>query len=216
MNRMKKLALVASMSVLSMTSLTLFAADELVEGYVANTTGTVWKSGYGDCVRDSYAVTTDKKTECGYQPEPVVMPSPEPIRVQAVMAPTAASITATQSEAIVINAAMLFGYDSAVLSDDARAVLNERIREYQGKAKLTEKMIVVGHTDSRGSEAYNQKLSEKRAQAVADYLKANTYVTATQIEAAGKGESEPVASNMYEDGRAQNRRVEIFLRGRSL
>jgi OOP family OmpA-OmpF porin len=83
------------------------------------------------------------------------------------------------------------------------AVVAEALRIRTNIKQLT----VVGHTDSQGSAAYNQKLSESRAQAVADYLSANGVKTA--ITASGKGESDPVADNASEEGRARNRRVEL-------
>ncbi|RMF97213.1 MAG: OmpA family protein, partial [Candidatus Schekmanbacteria bacterium] len=64
----------------------------------------------------------------------------------------------------------------------------------------------IGHTDSIGSEKYNQKLSEKRAEAVKNYY-VEKGVDASIIEAIGKGESEPVADNKTREGRAKNRRV---------
>ena len=72
-------------------------------------------------------------------------------------------------------------------------------------------VTVVGHTDSTGSPAVNNPLSVERAQSVRDYLVARG-VPATRIQTYGRGENEPVASNATEAGRAQNRRVEIFLR----
>ena len=72
-------------------------------------------------------------------------------------------------------------------------------------------VTVVGHTDSTGSPAVNNPLSVERAQSVRDYLVAHG-VPATRIQTYGRGENEPVASNATEAGRAQNRRVEIFLR----
>ena len=69
-------------------------------------------------------------------------------------------------------------------------------------------VIVTGHTDSTGSAAYNQRLSERRALAVARYLQAQG-VNPARIRAQGMGESMPIASNATEEGRARNRRVEI-------
>ena len=65
---------------------------------------------------------------------------------------------------------------------------------------------VVGHTDSSGTEAYNQQLSERRAQTVADYLQAKG-VAPGRLAASGAGESEPIADNATKEGRAENRRV---------
>lgn len=75
-----------------------------------------------------------------------------------------------------------------------------------GKTSLS----IVGHTDSEGSEANNQELSRRRAQAVADHL-ASKNVNAARLGVAGKGESEPVADNKTDAGRRANRRVEIFV-----
>lgn len=72
------------------------------------------------------------------------------------------------------------------------------------------KVEIVGYTDSRGAEAYNQKLSEKRAQSVAGALQEQG-VDASRITATGQGENNPVATNETEEGRAQNRRVEIVV-----
>lgn len=75
-------------------------------------------------------------------------------------------------------------------------------------------VIFVGHTDDRGDEETNRTLSERRAQVVADYV-AGRGVPAYRVHAEGKGEAEPVASNQTEEGRARNRRVEVFIVQRS-
>lgn len=73
-------------------------------------------------------------------------------------------------------------------------------------------VIVEAHTDSQGGEDENLVLSQERANAVRSYLIANSGVQPTRISAEGFGESRPIASNMYEDGRAQNRRVDIVFK----
>jgi outer membrane protein OmpA-like peptidoglycan-associated protein len=75
-----------------------------------------------------------------------------------------------------------------------------------GKTTLT----IVGHTDNVGSDQYNQQLSQRRAVSVAQYFESRR-VDALRLATAGKGESEPVASNASEGGRQANRRVEIYL-----
>ena len=75
-----------------------------------------------------------------------------------------------------------------------------------GKTSLT----VVGHTDNVGSNDYNQKLSERRAHAVAQYLEGKK-VDPIRLGVSGKGEAQPIASNNSESGRQQNRRVEIYV-----
>ena len=70
---------------------------------------------------------------------------------------------------------------------------------------------IIGHTDSKGSKEYNQRLSESRAKSVANYLEKHA-VTPQRVLADGMGEEHPVASNETREGRAQNRRVEIKLK----
>jgi outer membrane protein OmpA-like peptidoglycan-associated protein len=69
-------------------------------------------------------------------------------------------------------------------------------------------MNIVGHTDSKGSDAYNQALSERRAASVREYL-ASQGLDGSKISTSGRGEADPVASNDTADGRQQNRRVHI-------
>ncbi len=82
----------------------------------------------------------------------------------------------------------------------------------QGLISQKNKLLVIGHTDSRASMAYNQKLSERRAASVAKFLMSKG-VPATSMVAIGKGETQPVASNRTSAGMQQNRRVEIHIEG---
>jgi len=204
-----KLKYLALAAVIAATSNFAFAED-MVKSYVRDSSGAIVKSGSGECVRHNF-MTDVKPTECGYAaPMPVV----ETIQVEIVETPTAATVSAKVQEEVVIGANMLFAFDSAELSDDAKAVIDERIQRVNGRLKLTSVVKVVGHTDSTGPEAYNQKLSEMRAQAVADYIASNAAnVQAGDIEVVGMGESEPVASNDTREGRAQNRRVVVHAEG---
>jgi OOP family OmpA-OmpF porin len=142
------------------------------------------------------------------------VPTPSTATLEVVATEKAATATATVMEKITIAASMLFGFDSAELSDDARAVIDERIQTLAGQAELTSIMRVVGHTDSTGPEEYNKLLSQRRAQAVADYVVSQAYrVSSSDIEVIGRGEADPVASNSTPEGRAQNRRVDIIAQG---
>jgi OOP family OmpA-OmpF porin len=89
-----------------------------------------------------------------------------------------------------------------------------RIDEALGKLKGVdlEMVIATGHTDSIGTEAYNQKLSERRAAAVKDYL-VSKGIPASKVTTIGKGESQPVATNKTAEGRQKNRRVDIEFKG---
>ena len=73
-------------------------------------------------------------------------------------------------------------------------------------------ILIEGHTDSQGGDALNQALSEKRAQAVQEYLKANMDVPPATLDATGFGESQPVANNETKEGRAKNRRIDVIIR----
>lgn len=99
-----------------------------------------------------------------------------------------------------------FEFDSAKLNGSASSILNEGAAVIKDHPEI--RVEVQGHTDSVGSEAYNQKLSEKRAESVKSYLEGQG-VESSRISASGKGESDPVATNDTAEGRAANRRVEI-------
>ena len=102
-----------------------------------------------------------------------------------------------------------FDYDSASLKPSFYPALDKIADVIRQHDKTS--VEIVGHTDSRGSEAYNQRLSEKRAEAVANYL-IERGVDPSRITTSGRGESEPRGTNSTEAGRQLNRRVEIFLR----
>ena len=102
-----------------------------------------------------------------------------------------------------------FAFDSATLRPEFKPTLNQVAAVLRDDPKVG--VLVLGHTDSIGSEAYNQRLSERRAQAVVSYMTAQG-IPSHQIGAEGRGLHEPRASNTTEEGRAQNRRVEIYMR----
>nr|WP_298414157.1 OmpA family protein [uncultured Halomonas sp.] len=115
-----------------------------------------------------------------------------------------------QGDNIVLNMpnSVTFGFDSSELTSAARQALNDAsavMREYP-ETRIT----VAGHTDSSGAEDYNQRLSQRRAQAVGSYLTQGG-VASQRLNIVGYGENQPIASNANEQGRAQNRRVEITL-----
>jgi outer membrane protein OmpA-like peptidoglycan-associated protein len=101
---------------------------------------------------------------------------------------------------------VLFDTGKATLKPGADSVVG-RVAEFMQKNPDT-KVMIEGHTDSRGSDEYNQELSKRRAQAVQDAL-ASRGIDRNRVEAVGKGEGFPVASNDSDAGRQQNRRVEI-------
>ncbi len=101
-----------------------------------------------------------------------------------------------------------FATDSATIDPQFRPTL-DRVGEVLGQYEQTY-VDIYGHTDSTGSDAYNQTLSERRARSVADYLSTHG-VRSVRIATRGFGKTQPIASNDTEEGRAANRRVEIKL-----
>ncbi|HJT41755.1 MAG TPA: OmpA family protein [Sphingobium sp.] len=99
-----------------------------------------------------------------------------------------------------------FGYDSAAVQPQFQPTLNDVSSVLSQYPKTY--VDVYGHTDSDGADAYNQSLSERRAQSVADYLTSHG-VQSARIATRGFGETQPIASNSTEEGKASNRRVEI-------
>jgi OOP family OmpA-OmpF porin len=111
-------------------------------------------------------------------------------------------------EAVIELEGVHFDFDKATLKPEAKAILNEAAALLKKHERVV--VEVAGHTDSKGSEVYNQGLSERRANAVRDYLTSKG-VKASRLTAKGYGESRPVASNDTDAGRAENRRVELVI-----
>jgi outer membrane protein OmpA-like peptidoglycan-associated protein len=109
---------------------------------------------------------------------------------------------------VTFDSGLLFDFDSDAIRPDAARNLVElasSLKKYPNSS-----LLIVGHTDSKGDDAYNQSLSSRRANSAASYLQ-NQGVTRTRIQTTGRGESEPVASNDTDAGRQLNRRVEVAI-----
>jgi outer membrane protein OmpA-like peptidoglycan-associated protein len=109
---------------------------------------------------------------------------------------------------VTFESGLLFDYDSDVLRDAARknlATLAASLEKYPNTD-----LMIVGHTDATGPDAYNMSLSERRAAAASNYL-ASEGVARTRLRSTGRGESEPVAPNDTEADRQKNRRVEVAI-----
>ena len=123
---------------------------------------------------------------------------------------TSVLLAPLEYEKHAVSATALFDFDSAVLKDQGKAELRNLGEYIQGKGITVKDIDIIGHTDSMGSEEYNQGLSERRAMAVKEFL-VSAGISSDIIDVSGRGESEPVASNDTEEGRAKNRRVEIHV-----
>ena len=109
---------------------------------------------------------------------------------------------------VTFESGLLFDFDSDVIKPTAAANLQELARSLNkfGNSNI----LIVGHTDSQGDDAYNMSLSQRRANSASAYLQSQG-VPSTRISTSGRGEAEPVASNDTEAGRSQNRRVEVAI-----
>lgn len=103
-----------------------------------------------------------------------------------------------------------FDFDKVIIKPEGKRVLNKLGNFLTSGTYNINSMTLVGHTDSIGSANYNQTLSVKRAQAVANYLRSQGVQASMAVS--GKGESAPIANNSTRDGRAKNRRVEIEIK----
>ena len=114
-----------------------------------------------------------------------------------------------KKKAIELREKIYFETDKAVIKSRSYGILNQVAATLKQYPEI-KKMEIQGHTDSRGSSRYNQELSQRRAQAVVDYL-ISKKIEATRLEAKGYGEEQPIASNKTKKGRAMNRRVEMVI-----
>jgi OOP family OmpA-OmpF porin len=183
---MKKLLQLLAIAGIAISS-SAFAQKSVDNWVSAN--GIVWKNGTNElCWRNANWTPATAAPGCDGA-----------IAAKAATSPIAAA-------KVTLNADALFDFDKSVLKPAAKASLDS----LAGKVKsLTLEVIVaVGHTDSVGTDAYNQKLSIRRAESVKKYL-VSQGIEAKRIYVEGKGESQPVADNKTAEGRAKNRRVQI-------
>ena len=164
----------------------------------------------GNCVLSSGIVHPD----CGPKqeapaPRPAAPASPSaPAAPAASTAPAARPAPASVKQTVVIQADALFDFDKSVVRPDGKKSIDAALGKLAGVD--VEMVIATGHTDSVGTDEYNQRLSEQRAANVADYL-IDRGVASGSIVVYGYGEMRPKSSNDTAEGRQLNRRVEIHI-----
>ena len=177
----------------------------------------VWRNSTGLCWRAGYWTPAMAIAECDPDlvpkppaPAPVVAPPPPPPPPAKPAPAPAKPAPKPVAEKVTLAADVLFDFDKSVLKNEGKAKLDDLANKV--KAINLEVVIAIGHTDSIGSDAYNQRLSVRRAESVKAYL-VSKGVEPNRIYTEGKGEKQPVASNKTKEGRAKNRRVEIEVIG---
>lgn len=176
---------------------------ESLAGYVVDANGKVVKDGSGECIRTSYYTAALAIREC--DPDLIPKKAP-PAPPPAPPAPEPKPVPVPVITKVSLAADAYFDFDKSTLKPAGKTRIDDEIAKL-GQVDLNG-VIAIGHTDYIGTDAYNQKLSQRRAQAVKDYM-VSKGIPADRIQVKGMGESQPVADNKTKEGRARNRRVEI-------
>ena len=207
MKNLNKLAALVAFSALAS-----LASAQTIDNW-RNANGDVWKNASGDCWRNANWTPATAAPGCGPAPAPAPAPAvaPPPAPPAPAVAPRAAPAPQAPAASKVTYAAdAFFDFDKATLKPAGKAKLDDLVGKVKGIN--LEVIIAVGHTDSVGSDVYNQKLSVKRAESVKAYL-VSKGIEKNRIYTEGKGEKQPVADNKTNEGRGKNRRVEIEVVG---
>ena len=190
------------------------AASAAYAGVTPNATdsqGLPVRDGQGACVQSSGIEHPDcvaKKAEPAKPAAPAAPPAP--VVPPPAAQPAAPAAPSSVKQSITIQAEALFDFDKSVLKPAGKKSIDDAVAKMQRVD--VEMVIATGHTDSIGTDAYNQKLSERRATSVKEYM-VSKGIPSAKITTLGKGETQPVATNKTKEGRAKNRRVDIEFKG---
>jgi OOP family OmpA-OmpF porin len=222
MKNLKKVALTLALAAVTGS---VFAAN--VDNWRNGTNELTWKNGTNElCWRNATWTPATAAPGCdgalaapaaapapaAPAPAPAAAPAAAPAPAAPAAAPAPAPAPAKQAEPqkVTYAADAFFDFDKSVLKPEGKAKLDDLASKIKG-IKL-EVVIATGHTDSIGSNAYNDRLSVRRAEAVKAYL-VSKGIDSSRVYTEGKGETQPVADNRTAEGRAQNRRVVIEVVG---
>ena len=207
---MKKLNKVAML--FASAAIATAAGAQTIDNWKNGTNELVWKNGTNEyCWRNSNWTPATAAPGCdGAIVPPAPAPAPAPAPVAVVPPPAPAPVAPPAATKVTYAADAFFDFDKSVLKPEGKAKLDDLV----GKIKdiNLEVIIAVGHTDSVGSDSYNQKLSVARSESVKAYL-VSKGIEKNRVYTEGKGEKQPVADNKTSEGRAKNRRVEIEVVG---
>jgi len=220
MKKLNKVALMFAVAALAgvagaQTRVTAADGGTRIDNWVNGSGELAWKNGTNElCWRNANWTPATAAKGCDGA---LVAAAPAPAPAAAAPAPAAPPVArpapAPQPPAatkVTYAADAFFDFDKAVLKPEGKAKLDDLVGKVKGIN--LEVIIAVGHTDSVGSDTYNQKLSVRRAESVKAYL-VSKGIEKNRVYTEGKGEKQPVADNKTSEGRAKNRRVEIEVVG---
>ena len=206
MKKLNKVAMLFASAVIATA-----AGAQTVDNWKNGSGELVWKNGTNElCWRDASWTPATAAEGCdGALVKAAEAPAPAAAPAAAAPAPAPAPAPVASSK-VTYAADAFFDFDKAVLKPEGKAKLDDLVSKV--KDINLEVIIAVGHTDSIGTDAYNQKLSVRRAEAVKAYL-VSKGIEKNRVYTEGKGKKQPVADNKTKEGRAKNRRVEIEVVG---
>ncbi|WP_025041173.1 OmpA family protein [Nitrosospira briensis] len=164
-------------------------AEEQPEAYASDARGVTARDSSGDCWRTGYWTPAMATYEC----DPELLP--KPVKTVEATEPTPAPVPANygEPEKISLSADQLFDFDKANLKPEGKQALDDLVSKLQGVKYDT--IVVIGYADRIGSDAYNKKLSMRRAESVKSYLVNQKSIAADSVFTDGKGEANPVTGD---------------------
>ena len=206
MKKLNKVAMLFASAVIATA-----AGAQTVDNWKNGSGELVWKNGTNElCWRDASWTPATAAEGCDgalTKAAEAAAPAAAPAAAKPAPAPAPAPVASSK---VTYAADAFFDFDKAVLKPEGKAKLDDLVSKV--KDINLEVIIAVGHTDSIGTDAYNQKLSVRRAEAVKAYL-VSKGIEKNRVYTEGKGKKQPVADNKTAEGRAKNRRVEIEVVG---
>ncbi len=213
MKKLNKVAMMFAVAALAtaagaQTRVTAANGGPVIDNWQNGTSELVWKNGTNElCWRDANWTPATAAAGC----DGALVPPPPAAVTPAAPAPAAPPAPpAVAASKVTFAADAFFDFDKSVLKPEGRAKLDDLVSKIRDVN--LEVIIAVGHTDSIGTDTYNQRLSVRRAEAVKAYL-VSKGIERNRVYTEGKGEKQPVADNRTREGRAKNRRVEIEVVG---
>lgn len=187
-----RIIILNALAAASLTLAGIASAHEVPKaGYLIDTRGEVVKNNYNECWRTGYWTPAMAIAEC--DPDLVKKDEPKMAEAATPAVPPAIGPEKAAFVPITLQAETLFDFDKSVIRADGKKKLDDEVVAKMKEYPQVEVVLVTGHADRIGTEAYNQKLSQRRADAVKAYL-VGQGIEDKRIETAAKGESEPVAA----------------------